>query len=333
MSGDLRRDPLGGTWTVIAPGRLARPHDAGDAAGPACAPQAGAGPADSPASCPFCEGHESQTPPEVDAFRAPDTAPDTPGWRVRVVPNKFPVIAGGHEVIVHSPRHGVELAEQPLDELADVVRMYQRRIAALCAGGAAAVTVILNQGGAAGASLAHPHSQVLATPIVPPVLAAELDEFARYHDEHDGRCLLCDLVARTIASPELLVFDGPIVAWAPDASRFPYELRLAPAAHEPDFAGAEASAAAGALRRALAALAVVTDRGPFNMWLHTAPCAGGRPFHWHLDVAPRLATLAGFELGAGIGIDLVEPRDAAALLRDAVSKLDEPTGGSLDRRP
>ena len=317
MSGDLRRDPLTGAWTIIAPGRRARPHDTDDV--------------DTGPVCPFCEGNEGLTPPEVDAFRARGGQPDTPGWSVRVVPNKFPLLEGAHEVVVHSPRHESALAELPAAAVTEVVAMYQRRIAAHCAGGAAAVTVIVNQGGAAGASLDHPHSQVLATPIVPPVLAAELDEFERYRDEFD-RCLLCDLVQSAAEREELLVFDGPIVAWAPEASRFPYELRLAPRLHEPSFVSTGASAAGGALRRALAALAAVTGEVGLNLWLHTAPCAGDRPFHWHVEVAPRLSTLAGFELGTGIGIDLVEPREAAGRLRQSDAELGGGEAGGHEAR-
>ncbi len=275
------------------------------------------------AECPFCEGHEDLTPPELDALRPDGGAPDTPGWTVRVVPNKYPVFEGGHEVIVHSPHHDRPLCAQPLAEVTDVVTMYQRRIAALCAGGAAAVTVILNHGRAAGASLSHPHSQVFATPIVPPVLVGELEQFARYQTKY-GRCLLCDMLGATLDEGSRVVFDGPLVAWTPDASRWPYELRLAPHAHEPDFLQAEPGAVAVALKRALGALAAATGDGPLNAWLHAAPCAAkgadaGPPFHWHLEIAPRLTTLAGFELGTGIGVDQLEPREAAARLRRALA--------------
>ena len=317
--GGLRRDPLSGAWTVIAPGRSARPHDddARDGA-PDGAPDAAAAP---DGACPFCAGHERLTPPEVDAFRPPGSAPDTPGWTVRVVPNKYPVFKGGHEVIVHSPHHERPLPAQSLAEVTDVVAMYQRRIAAQCAGGAAAVTVILNHGRAAGASLSHPHSQVFATPIVPPVLTSELEQFARYQVKY-GRCLLCDMLGATLDEGSRVVFDGPLVAFAPEASRWPYELRLAPRAHQADFLQADPGAVAGALRRALAALAAVTGDGPLNAWLHTTPCraAGGDaepPFHWHFEIAPRLTILAGFELGSGIGVDQLEPREAAARLRAA----------------
>ena len=318
--GGLRRDPLSGSWTVIAPRRGARPHDGVARRDAADGAQAAAPTA--PAECPFCEGHEGLTPPELDALRPAGGAPDTPGWTVRVVPNKYPVFAGGHEVIVHSPDHDRPLHTQPLAEVTDVIAMYQRRIAALCSDGAAAVTVILNHGRAAGASLAHPHSQVFATPIVPPVLLGELEQFARHQVKY-GRCLLCDVLGTTLAEGGRVVFDGPLVAWAPDASRGPYELRLAPRAHEGDFRQADPGIVAGALKRALAALATATDDGPLNAWLHTAPCraapSGGDPaFHWHFEIAPRLTTLAGFELGTGIGVDTLEPREAAARLRDAL---------------
>ena len=319
-TGGLRRDPLSGAWTVIAQGREARPHD--DPSRGARAEQAGAAPAAAAAACPFCPGHEQMTPPELDALRPDGSGPDTPGWTVRVVPNKYPVFEGGHEVIVHSPSHDRSLSDLTLPEVTDVVIMYQRRIAALCAGGAAAVTVILNHGREAGASLSHPHSQVFATPIVPPVLVAELEQFARHQVKY-SRCLLCDMLGSTLAEDSRVVFDGPIVAWTPDASRWPYELRLAPRAHEPDFLRADPGAAAEAFRRALRALATVTADGPLNAWLHTAPCrsADGQAepqFHWHIEIAPRLTTLAGFELGTGIGVGTLDPVEAAARLRAAL---------------
>jgi len=315
--GGLRRDPLSGAWTVIAPGRGARPHDVDTddvtTGAPAAAPA-------TPAECPFCEGHERLTPPEIDALRPGGGAPDTPGWSVRVVPNRYPVFESGHEVIVHSPHHERPLQAQPLAEVTDVVTMYQRRIAALCSGGAAAVTVILNHGRAAGASLSHPHSQVFATPIVPPVLVGELEQFARYQVKYD-RCLLCDMLGATLDEGSRVVFAGPLVAWTPEASRWPYELRLAPRAHQADFVHADPGAVAGALKRALTALATVTGDGPLNAWLHTTPCraasgGAGPPFHWHFEIAPRLTTLAGFELGSGIGVDQLEPREAALRLRE-----------------
>ncbi len=330
-AGGLRRDPLSGAWTVIATGRDARPLDdpSGGLAASGAANGRAAGDRVSPspsAECPFCEGHEQMTPPELDALRPDGSAPDTPGWTVRAVPNKYPVFEGGHEVIVHSPSHDRPLHALTLAEVTDVVTMYQRRSAALCAGGAAAVTVILDHGRAAGASLSHPHSQVFATPIVPPVLVSELEEFSRYQVKY-GRCLLCDVIGATTGEGSRVVLDGPFVAWTPKASRWPYELRLAPRAHEPDFLRADPGTTAGALRRVLGAVAAATADGPLNAWLHTTPCHSPEgqaepQFHWHIEIAPRLTTLAGFELGTGIGVDTLDPVEAAARLRAALPPTD-----------
>jgi UDPglucose--hexose-1-phosphate uridylyltransferase len=319
--GDLRRNPVSGELAAIAPGRRARPNDeAGSNAG----------------LCPFCEGHERLTPPEVDALRD-EGAADTPGWRVRVVPNMFPAFPGGHEVIVHSPAHDAELEDLSLDEAADVVLMYQRRLAAQLAREAAAVAIVHNRGARAGASLHHPHSQVFATPIVPPVLAEELQNLDRYRARY-GTCLLCDLgtdaatslaaltaagqaEAATPAEPgdeALPVFeqDG-IVAWVPRAARFAYELWLAPREHEADLRDADPRDVAAALQRALRAIAAASGGAALNYWLHTAPREVRGTCHWHFEIAPRIGMPAGFELGSGIMINVVDPAEAAAALRRA----------------
>jgi len=308
VSAELRRNPLSGKWTLITPARAARPSDMADA------PVAG-----NPPACPFCPGNEGFTPPEVDSLRPPGAATrDTPGWLVRVVPNKYPAFAaphGAHEVIVHSPRHDVDVHRLTLPEVTDVLTMYQRRIAANCAAGAQAVTVILNHGREAGASLAHPHSQLFASPVVPPLLRAERRRFTRYAGEH-GRCLLCDLIEAERRDGERLVIDGEFVAFTPPASRFAFELWLAPAQHEEDFGRAAAPRLAAALQRALRAVTGATGGAAFNYWLHTVPCGGDRSFHWHLEIAPRTAFLAGFELATDVTLNIVEPRAAAARLRE-----------------
>jgi UDPglucose--hexose-1-phosphate uridylyltransferase len=297
----LRRNDLSGKWTAITAARSVRPSDLGSSA----------------AVCPFCEGNEALTPPELDAFRDDPTGRDLPGWRVRVVPNKYPALAppqGRHEVIVHSPDHQLDLELLPFDRVADVVRMYQRRLAASEAAGDAAATIIVNRGREAGASLAHPHSQLFGLPIVPPLLAAELDSFAT-HDREQGSCLLCALWR---AAGERFVFEDDLVAWTPDASRFGYELWLAPHEHQEGFGRAAAPVVARALQRALRALDAVTGSGALNYWLHTAPFGSCGPFHWHIEIAPKTAVLAGFELGTDITVNVVDPAEAAALLRGAL---------------
>ncbi len=297
----LRRNALSGKWTAITAARGVRPSDLGG----------------SSAVCPFCEGNEALTPPELDAFRDDASAPDEPGWRVRVVPNKYPALAppqGRSEVIAHSPQHDDDLEQLPAAQVTDVVRMYQRRLAASEAAGDAAATIILNRGREAGASLAHPHSQLFGTPIVPPLLQAELERFAAYEQEWGG-CLLCSLWR---AAGERLVFEDDLVAWTPDASRFGYELWLAPREHQESFGLAAAPVVARALQRALRALNTVIGSGALNYWLHTAPFAGHGPYHWHIEIAPKTAVLAGFELGTDITVNVVDPLEAAALLRAAL---------------
>jgi UDPglucose--hexose-1-phosphate uridylyltransferase len=302
--GDLRRNPVNGKLALVAPGRAARPagktHPKGmEETAPAC---------------PFCAGHETLTPPEVDAARETGSAPDSAGWRVRVIPNKYPAIAGGHEVILHSPDHRTELEDLGKEALTEVLGVWRRRIAAHLAGGAATATLIVNRGAGSGASLDHPHEQLFATGVVPPLLLDELLEFERHRDRY-GDCVLC---AEMEAAGARLVLDGDVVAWVPAASRFNGELWLAPRDHQTDLGRADLGALAGALRRVLVAITTATDRAPLNFWLHTAPAHLRGPFHWHLEFAPRSAAIAGFELGTDIGLVTVDPAGAAAAYRAAL---------------
>jgi UDPglucose--hexose-1-phosphate uridylyltransferase len=299
---ELRRNMVSGKWTVVAPARASRPSDTG-------APDAGA-----PGTCPFCPGNETLTPPELDAFRAAGSPANEPGWRVRVVPNKYPAFDCGHEVIVHAPDHEAELEDLDGGQVADVLAMYQRRIAAQYEAGARAVTIVHNRGARAGASLAHPHSQLLATPLLPPLLQDELDNFDRYRNRY-GDCLICAELERARDEPSRLVIEGPVAVFAPLAPRFGYEIWLTPEAHQTDFREADTGAVAAAVRRSLAALAAAAAGAPLNFWLHTAPPDLHGPFHWHLEIAARLSQPAGFELGTDMSIVAIDPVEAAAALR------------------
>ena len=322
--GELRRNPVSGKLVIVAPGRAARPRDAVGSSAAAherdlsaeCAgsSRATAGTAVVP-QCPFCTGNEASTPPEIEARRPPGGAPDTPGWTLRVVPNKYPALAGLHEVILHSPDHAAELEDLAPDDLTAAVACYQRRIAAQLAGGAAAATLVVNRGHGSGASLEHPHAQLFATPVLPSLLQDELMEFERHRNRY-GTCVLCDEMED---AGDRLVLDGRYVAWVPAAARFGYELWLAPADHEVDVRAADPKALGEALRRALVAVRTATAGAPCNLWLHTAPAEPRGPFHWHVEIAPRLSTLAGFELGSDIAIVSVDPSEAAAALRAAAS--------------
>ena len=279
---------------MVAPGRSRRPGAQGRTTRIADA-----------ATCPFCEGHEDMTPPEVQAFGRPEgAAPDSPGWTVRVVPNKFPAIPG-QEVVIHGPAHVTAFAELPDDVVRQALVAWERRREHHRAAGAAYLLAAINEGPAAGASLDHSHSQLVPFDHVPPAAADELPAFA-------GTCALCAALAgeqaRTIRRA-----DG-LRTFAPAWGRFAYELWIAPEVHagEP----ADPSALAAALLHAARSLRAVLGEGlAWNAVLHAAPLPGDEPFHWHVEIWPRLAVPASIELGAGIWVNIVDPDVAARELR------------------
>jgi UDPglucose--hexose-1-phosphate uridylyltransferase len=318
--GELRQDPLSGRWVAISAGRAARPeaflHEQGPPRGPL--------------GCPFCPGNEHMTPPEVWADREEGSAPDAPGWRVRAVPNKFPAFAGpdapsgqglyraaptagAHEVVVHSPDHYATLADQPAAGVARVLAGWKQRLAAWHAADLGSVTVIVNQGRLAGASLEHPHSQVFATAARPVVVEAELARLA------GPDCVACALLNKERGGERVVDDTDGLLVLCPWASSLPFEALLLPAEHLARFehAGpgeaATAAALGGLLRRLAAACG---PRTPYNLVLHTAPPGVG-DFHWHLHLFPRLTTFGGFELASGIVINVVDPDRAAEALRAA----------------
>lgn len=344
---ELRQDPSSGLWVIVAPGRSRRPGAVPRSAQPPPLPEYDP-------NCPFCPGHEEETPPAVHVD------PPGPGWQVRVIPNKYPAVqppavqypagqppagsppaltprvpelfvaqpaTGYHEVIVESPRHNQTPATMSSGELARVLAAYRARYRELSRRpGVAAVQIFRNQGPRAGASLAHPHSQVLALPWVPPGLEARLDRAEAYFRE-TGRCLYCDLVAAEEAAGERWVAGGRgFVAFCPFAPRYPYETWILPRQHQTGFGEltdnqvAELAALLGDLLRRLERL---LGRPDYNLVLHShpgagqGPAAGGQGFHWHLQVAPRLYPDGGFEVGSGAGIVIQAPEAAARELRDA----------------
>ena len=324
--GQLRQDPLTGAWVAITAGRATRPE----------AFLRDSGPARGQLGCPFCPGNEHLTPPEVWADRDPGSAPDHPGWRVRVVPNKFPAFAWGsgvtpgrarrngglyrvaptagvHEVIVHSPDHAATLADLPEPAVARVLDAWRSRLAAHQAEPLGSVLLIVNQGRTAGASLEHPHSQLLATADRPERVQAEVDRLA------GPGCAACAVLAAEADGPRTVEAAGGLAVLCPWASAAAYEALLLPAAHLPRFEdGGPALRAAGAVLGGLLRRleGVVGAGAPYNLVLHSAP-PGIDDFHWHLHLLPRLTTYGGFELGTGVVINVVDPDRAAEALRDA----------------
>jgi UDPglucose--hexose-1-phosphate uridylyltransferase len=329
---ELRIDPLTGLRVVVAPTRSDRPLSF----------QPSEVHAEARERCPLDEGREDRTPPETLAIRPRNGPPDTPGWLVRVVPNKFPLFVpgvvegpadplragrgdpdlfssapatGSHEVIVHSPEHVTSIGDLGIEQLSLAMTVWRARAAAFAADGASYAHIMVNEGQPAGASLEHTHAQAYGLPFVPTVIARERERFTAHNTRTMGGCLLCDLLQEEIRRRERVVaVDDAAVLLSPYAGRGPYALQVVPRAHEPRFSAPEPDVAGmlheafARLRRALGALP------PLNLWVRTAP-RGAEVFHWHIDVVPRLTQLAGFELGTGVDVNVVSPERAAAELR------------------
>ncbi len=287
-----------------------RPHDVADPTPRlATLPPPAAGPV---AGCPFCPGSEHETPPERWALRDHGPA-DGPGWRVRAVPNRYPVITppeGAHEVVVNSDRHVAAFWDLGPEEAAWAARGWWEREHAL-ARDARRTFVFLNQGAQAGASLEHTHTQLVGLPLDPPRLAAREAAFL------GGPCPLCaDLAA---PGDRLVAEADGLVAWCPEVPPLTAVVRIAPRAHAPRWDRASAEALGRLLGGVMRAAAEVVGTDAANLWIHLGRADGPDAVHWHLEAIPRIGTLAGLELGAGVYGLVVDPAVYAARLRNALA--------------
>lgn len=302
---------------MVAPSRARRPG----------APRAdAAAEQNDPVGCPFDEGRESATPPETFAIGSPGRPPDTPGWRVRVVPNKFPAFGpwprsgdrvdglfarraavGRQEVVVHSPRHVRTIADLGSKQLGLVAEAWQARAAAAREAGFPYVHALVNEGAGAGASLMHSHSQLVWLEHEPPLVAQE-----REASTADGGCLLCRVLAEEREQRIRVVEEREgLVLLCPFAGRQPYELLAAPLECEADpFTSALLAEALILAAEGIRRIRVAEGAVALNLWLH----AEG---HWHIEVLPRLGVLAGIELGAGYFVNTLAPESAAGVLRES----------------
>jgi UDPglucose--hexose-1-phosphate uridylyltransferase len=282
----VRVDPLSGRLVAVAPGRAGRPG-----AGIARMEPPGAAELD---ECPFCEGREDRTPPEVFALSDGDREPNTPGWRVRVVPNLYPAFER-HEVVIHTPRHARSLAELGDEEVADVARTWSARAATT--GSSSYVHPLINEGRAAGASLPHSHSQLVWLPEPPPAVLGE---------QPDG---LLELLRASLQRNTVVTRSQGLVAFCHPAGRLPYEtVIMSDSVREPWPDEDTLVLALGLLRDVVSRLQAVEGAVPWNAWLHHGDI-------WHIELVPRLAILAGLELGAGIYVNSLPPEQAAEALR------------------
>lgn len=327
QSPELRYDSLIGGWTILAPSRSRRPGGMRGGEGRR-------GP------CPFCPGNEVLTPPEIWAEGRESGIPDSPGWNIRVIPNLYPALVevpspkkrsgqgrrvrparGVHEVIIHSPHHHLSLGDMDPDSAVGLMRAYRSRYRELCARpGVRQVLIILNHGREAGASLEHPHTQVLALPLVPTGVREEL---RRWKKSASRGCPLCSAVEEARREGRVVLENEGWTALTPFASRLPYETWFVPRRHRPDFARtgeAELRSMADVLTRVLKGMSILLHDPPYNLWLHSAPCDGTAPreYHWHLEMMPRLTVTAGFEMASGLYLNPVPPEEAALRLRQVI---------------
>jgi UDPglucose--hexose-1-phosphate uridylyltransferase len=324
---EVRVDPLSGQRAIIATDRAARPG--------AWLAAPVTGPID-PASDPFAAGNEDRTPPELYAVRPGGGPADGPGWRVRVVPNRYPALdpgspapesqdnpelftavaaTGVHEVVVNAPDCVGSLAELDRDQVVLAIDVWRERM--LHHHRAACVHLIVNEGAAAGASIPHTHAQLFALDFVPAQIARERERAGAYATRTMGQSLLPDLLQEEVRRRERIVaIDDEAVLLAPYASQLPFQLMLIPRRPRARFE-ADGATGAGLLHDGLRRLARrLGGSPPLNIWVRTAP-RGSDHFCWRIDILPRVAQVAGLELGAGVALNPLAPEQAAAELRDA----------------
>lgn len=329
---ELRRDPVIGRWVIISTERALRPHDykieeekkETDLS-----------------KCPFEPGNEKMTPPEIMSYRKPGTKKNEPGWWVRVVPNKYPALRiegelnkrgvgmydmmngiGAHEVVVETPNHFEEMHKMPEKQIEEILWAWRDRMLDLRRDRRFKyILVFKNKGSQAGASLEHPHSQIIALPIVPVRVNQELHGSKLYYDYKD-RCVFCDILNQELGERERLVEEnGEFVSFVPFAPRFPFEIWILPKKHSCDYVEitrAEVASFARVLKRTLQRLTVALNDPPHNLIIHTSPTdqLNLPHYHWHIEIMPRLTKVAGFEWGTGFYINPTKPEDAAMYLRE-----------------
>lgn len=331
MAAELRRDLVRDNWVIIATDRALKPNDFPINKGrekPRVSEKQ---------FCPFCEGNESFTTDEISAVRDNDTLPDTPGWTIRTIPNKFSAFKlegelelkksgifescnglGQHEVVVETPEHGIDFYQLPVDRIKQIYSMLQQRYRELAKDTRIKyIQIYKNRGLFAGASLEHSHSQILAFPGVPRANQG----ISRYY-EREGKCLLCTILAGEKENKQRLVYEGKhFLLICPYASRFSYETWLIPKRHTEHFADIndeELDEMANIIKAFMPAMLDCLNDPSYNMVINTAPVNQevGGGYHWFLEIVPRLIVAAGVEFATGYYMNPVAPEIAAAMLRE-----------------
>ncbi len=328
---ELRKDPITGRWVIISTDRARRPSDFTRMT----VEPSGA------RFCPFCPGNEDKTPPEVLSYHT-DGLTHEGRWSLRTVPNKFPALrvegdldrqgeglydrmngVGAHEVVIETPDHMATLSTMDERQVAEVLWAFRDRVLDLKKDKRLRYVMLFkNHGEAAGATLEHPHSQIIALPVVPKRVQEELDG-ARKYFEFKERCVYCDILRQDLKDSERVILEtDEFAALAPFASRFPFETWLLPRRHESHFENireGELANLAWVLRNVLRKMDRVLEKPAFNLIVHSAPVqeSTSEHYHWHIEIIPKLTRVAGFEWGTGFYINPTPPEEAARFMREA----------------
>jgi UDPglucose--hexose-1-phosphate uridylyltransferase len=327
---ELRKDPVIDRWVIIAQERAKRPIDHLPASN-----------FDSKGFCPLCPGHEEKTTHPVYTILRKSETGSKKDWRLRVVLNKFPALVndgnpsaqnegiyeimdgiGAHEVVVETPDHHVSMADYDDEQMRSVIIAYRERILTLSKDSRFRYILIFkNYGMEAGASLSHPHSQIIALPIVPKRVSEEMKGVHAYKQKNNS-CVYCEMIQQERATQKRIVLENDdFIAIEPFAARFPFETWILPKQHETNFefiCGSAIDNLTTLLRDVLWRIKQVLHDPPYNFMLHTSPQndPGKIDYHWHLEITPKLTKVAGFEWGTGFYINPMPPETAADLLNN-----------------
>ncbi|MDA3970072.1 MAG: galactose-1-phosphate uridylyltransferase [Desulfobulbaceae bacterium] len=328
---ELRKDPVLGRWIIIATERGKRPTDFIISE-----------PSTKGGFCPLCPGNEKTTPNEVLSYGPEGRRPNTPGWDLRVVPNKYPALViegdlkkegeglydkmngiGAHEVLVETPNHNEFFSSLPPARMVKIFTAFRDRLLDLKKDKRFKYVMIFkNHGRAAGASLEHSHSQLVALPILPRMVVSELAGALSYY-QYKERCVYCDIIRQELQGRERLVCENEhFIVITPYAPRSPFEMWVLPKQHSSKYS-TESSAMLLSLSEifseAMRRLEVCIPNVPYNFVLHTSPLRSPelKHYHYHFEIMPKLTNMAGFEWGSGFYINPTPPEDAAKFLREA----------------
>lgn len=338
----LRKDPLTHGWVIFAEERFQPPTETIPTS-----------PSSRPEHCPFCPGNERMTPPEIRAVRPPGSRRDGPGWTSRVVPNQLAILhiegkldrrgeglydmtngLGAHEVIIETPEHNALLQNYPNEKIQEILAVFRERTQDLLRDTRFRyIQIFRNYGDVSDANIKHPHSQVIALPILPRWVREQINASYEYWLIKE-RCLICDIIAQDTGGSRFVYENESFVVLEPFAAKFPFETWIFPKEHASAFRGitdALLPALADALKVTFSALSRAISNPPYNMIFHSAPSNPEKQYHnkranindyyhWHIEILPRASKGAGFEYGTGFYINSVLPEHSAEFLRAAVKE-------------